>query len=544
MKPSNRQLLLLLVVYGALLLVPIGLTPLIETTEARYGEIAREMLVSGNWLEPQLNGIMHFHKSPMAYWLVASGMKLFGQNDFGARFFGVLAAVLAVVFFYRLARLVLQEEKTAFYAVLIFATSMLFLGVTWMASTEIYLTCFTLLAQYALFRQLYGKRFWGNSVCYGLFLGLGFLTKGPIIYLFTLLPYLIAKFFDREHRQVFTTREIWLGIAAFALLALPWYLAVMAKNPGLLHYFLKVQTLDRVVTDRFHRYQPPWYFFAIFAGTFLPYLLFFLKGLRYHQVMPRRLKILLIYVAAPLLVFSLAKGKHASYIVPFYGIASLWAAEAYARLAMPWLRQAVLGLLGLLVLAPLVAVFVIHPLSGGWQVVSAGACLPLAWLTWQAFQERRSQRLLVWTAACLMLVGCLGYALFGQVAHGRRGYERLVAKLNSLDPARDLPVLVYRKSLPSVSFYRGELAVMALGSSREIQFEHNDHYRNWYLTSDQELGDFLADRPRLFVIAEAREMQNLAAEQGLVCEEVFTHRKVKAFSCRHQDSLSSLGESK
>ncbi len=539
MKPTNRQLLLLLVMYGVLLFLPIGSPPLIETTEARYGEIAREMLISGNWLEPQLNGIKHFHKPPLAYWLVASGMKLFGQNNFGARFCGVLAAILAVVVFYRLARLVLQEEKKAFYAVLIFATSWLFLGVTWMASTEIYLTCFTVLAQYSLFRQLYGKRSWCNSVFYGLFLGLGFLTKGPIILLFTLLPYLVAKFFDREHRRVFTPREILLGSATFVLLALPWYLGVMAENPGLLHYFLKVQTLDRVVTDRFHRYQPPWYFFAIFGGTFLPYLLFFLKGLRYHQVMPRRLKVLLIYVAAPLLVFSLAKGKHASYIVPFYGVASLWAAEAYARLAMPWLRQAVLGLLGLLALTPLIAVLVVHPLGGGWQVISAAASLPLVLLTWQAFRERRSQRLLLWTAACLMLVGCLGYGLYGQVAHGRRGYERLVTKLNSLDPAHELPVLVYRKSLPSVSFYRGELAVMALGSSREIQFEQDDRYRNWYLTSDQELQDFLAGRPRLFVIAEPEEMLNLVAEQDLACEAVFTHRKVKAFLCRQELSMVS-----
>lgn len=542
MKLSNRQLLLLLVMYGALLLLPSGLMPLVETTEARYGEIAREMIVSGNWIEPRLNGIKHFHKPPLAYWLVATGMKLFGQNDFGARLFGVLAAVVAVVFLYRLARLVLQEEKKAFYAALIFATSGLFLAVTRLASTEIYLVCFTILAQYSLFRQLYGPRSWRNALFYGLFLGLGFLTKGPIIFLFTLLPYLVAKFFDREHRRVFTAREILLGAIAFASLALPWYLAVMAKNPGLLHYFLKVQTVDRVVTDRFHRYEPPWYFFVVFTGTFLPYLLFFLKGLHYHQVMPRRLKILLIYVAAPLLVLTLAKGKHASYIVPFYGVSSLWAAEAYARLAMPRLRAVVLGMLGLLALAPLGAAVALRPLAGYWQACSVAAILPLAWLAWKAFRERHTQRLLMWTAASLMLASCLGYVLYGQVAHVRRGYERLAARLNLLDPDRRLPVLVYRKSLPSISFYRGALAVMALGKEREVQFEQNADYRASYLASYGELQDFMDNNSRLFIVADARDIPDLKEGRELVCDGLFAHRKVTAYMCGRRPSLFSLAE--
>ncbi len=540
MKPTSRQLLLALLFYLAVLVLPTGLAPLFETTEARYGEIAREMLATGNWLEPHFNGIKHFHKPPLAYWLTAAGMKMFGWNDFGARFCGVLAAVVAVFFLYRLARLVLGEEKKAYYAALIFASSWLFLSVTRLVSTEIYLTCFTVLAQYFLFRQLYGERSRRNALFYGLFLGLGFLTKGPIIFLFTLLPYLVAKFFDREHRRVFTCSEILLGTAAFLLTALPWYLAVIARNPGLLEYFLRAQTVDRAVTDRFHRYQPPWYFLAVFTGTFLPYLFFFLKGLGYHQVMPRRLKVLLIYVAAPLLIFSLAKGKHATYIVPFYGIAALWTAEVYARLAMPRLRAAVLGLLGLLALAPLAATIAVRPLAGYWQALSAAFFLPLAWLAWQAFRDRRSQRLLLWTAVSLLLAGCLGYMLYGEASHDRRGYERLADRLNALDSGRRLPVLAYHKFLPSVSFYRGALAVMALGEEREVQFEQDEGYRAWYLANDRELQAFLARQPRLFVVARPEEMPGLAAGQNLCCEEVFVHRKVTAYSCRQKSVFPSL----
>jgi 4-amino-4-deoxy-L-arabinose transferase-like glycosyltransferase len=534
MKPTERQKLLLLVFYLVLLVLPIGLAPLMETTEARYGEIAREMLVTGNWLEPQFNGIKHFHKPPLAYWLTAAGMKLFGQNDFGARFCAVAAAVVTVVLLYRLARLVLEEEKKAFYAALIFATSWLFMAVTRLVSTEIYLTCFTILAQYALFRQLYGVRSRGNAILYGLALGLGFLTKGPIIFLFTLLPYLVAKLFDREHRKVFSSGEILLGTAIFLLTALPWYLAVIARNPGLLGYFLKAQTVDRVVTDRFHRYQPPWYFLAIFAGTFLPYLFFFLKGLCYHQVMPRRLKVLLLYVGVPLIVFSLAKGKHATYIVPFFGIAALWTAEVYARLAMPRLRAIVLVLLGLLALAPLATPLALPSLPGTWQIVAAAFFPVMGWLVWKGYRDRRTQRLLLWTAVSLMFAGCLGSFLYGQMSGKSRGYEDLTARLNAMDPARRVPVLVYRKFLPSISFYRQALAVMALGEERETRFERNGGYRAWYLTDDGEVRNYVSRQPRLFVVAKPREMSSLAAGRNLACEEVFVHRKVTAYSCRQK----------
>ena len=144
---------LLLVLLLAALLLPCGLAPLVETTEARYSEIAREMLVSGNYLEPVFNGVKHFHKPPLAYWGVAAGMKIFGPNDFGARFIGIFFALLGVVYVYRLGALILQDKGKGIATAVIFATTLLFLGVARIASTEIYLTCFTVQAQFVSFTE-------------------------------------------------------------------------------------------------------------------------------------------------------------------------------------------------------------------------------------------------------------------------------------------------------------------------------------------------------------------------------------------------------
>src|SRR2546426_12500833 len=81
-----------------------GWLGLIEPTETRYAEIAREMLASGDWLIPRLNGIPHFHKPPLAYWSAASGMALLGVNEWGARLGAALAAGVVIWCTARMAR--------------------------------------------------------------------------------------------------------------------------------------------------------------------------------------------------------------------------------------------------------------------------------------------------------------------------------------------------------------------------------------------------------------------------------------------------------
>jgi len=521
----------LLLIYFALLLLPAGLAPLDESTEARYAEIAREMIVSGNYLEPYFNGIKHFHKPPLAYWLVAGGMKIFGQNDFGARFFGIVAAAAAVFFLYRLAQLLLADERKALPAAMIFASSLLLLAEARVASTEIYLTCFTIAAQYYMFRQIYGEKRLANVILYAVFLALGFLMKGPIIFLFTLLPFLAAKFFDREHRAVFTWGEVAIGTVIFLAISLPWYVAVMVKNPGLLHYFLKVQVVDRVVTDRFHRYQPPWFFLYILPATFVPWIFFFLKGIFRAKELPSRIRVLLVYVVAPLVIFSVAKGKHATYILPFYGILAIYTAEAFARFPMPRLRQLTLAVTALLAIAPMVAGYVVPELTA-LRLPLFIASLVVAGTAFMVFRHLRTERFLFWTAAVLILFSVPGYVAFGAVSRERYAYEEMVAKFDSLDPGRRLPVMVYSDFLPSLSFYRGQLAVMALGGKRETQFQPKESYQECYLETSADVGKYLRTHRQLFVVTVPGTLDFLEDHFHLQCSEVFSQRKFTAYLCQ------------
>ena len=527
---SSRGLWLLLAGYIGLLLVPAGFLPLMESTEGRYGEIAWEMVSRGRYLEPVLNGIKHFHKPPLAYWAVAAGYQLFGIGDFGARFFGVLAAGLAVYYLYRLALLVFDARGPALDASLIFASSLLFLAVARIVATDIYLTAFTVMAQFYLFRRLSGVSRRRDPWLCGLALGLGFLTKGPVIFLFTLLPFLVAKLFDPAHRRVFSWQETGLATLAFALVALPWYLAVALKNPGLLHYFLKAQTVDRAFSNRFRRYEPPWYFLYIFAGTFVPYLLFLLKGACRPGRLPRPQRVLFLYLLVPFVILSLVPGKQPTYILPGYGVASILAAAALLHWPMPRLRVLAVALLALAVAAPAVAGCTYPPAQSlRWPLLGASVLLILLW--WQAWRARQRPTLVAWCAALLLGATTAGYAVVAVAAPQMRGYETMARALDRLDPGRKLEVLVYRGFLPSLSLYRRQRAVMAFGMHREVQFQDDTEYRRWYLESEADLRRFLAAQPELFVVARREVPPDFLAARGYRCRPVYAQHKHTAYRC-------------
>jgi len=122
-----------------LFLIPLKDLPVFETIDARYAEISREMVENKNYIEPVFNGIKHFHKPPFTYWINALGIRLFGVNDFSVRFFGMLSAVIILFVTLKLSKILLIDEKKSINSVYILSSSILFIGVSKVVSTDIYL---------------------------------------------------------------------------------------------------------------------------------------------------------------------------------------------------------------------------------------------------------------------------------------------------------------------------------------------------------------------------------------------------------------------
>ena len=84
MKKSLPLFLIVLIVL-AVCILPLGGRPLLTPDETRYAEIPREMILSGNYVSPRLNGVRYFEKPALSYWAFALSFKLFGMNRFALR---------------------------------------------------------------------------------------------------------------------------------------------------------------------------------------------------------------------------------------------------------------------------------------------------------------------------------------------------------------------------------------------------------------------------------------------------------------------------
>src|SRR5262249_41613273 len=90
---TRRPLAALFLAFALFLLGTLGARPLYKADESRYAEIPREMVASGDWVTPRLNGLKYFEKPPLQYWATAVFFSVFGLHDWAARLWSALAAI-------------------------------------------------------------------------------------------------------------------------------------------------------------------------------------------------------------------------------------------------------------------------------------------------------------------------------------------------------------------------------------------------------------------------------------------------------------------
>jgi 4-amino-4-deoxy-L-arabinose transferase len=116
---SHKIIALVVFAISVVCITTCGSWGVIETSEARYAEIAREMYRKKEFLNPTLLSIHHYHKPPLTYWITDVGFWLFGANEFGGRFFLQLALLTQTFIVYKLSAL-LFDKFTALFAAIIY----------------------------------------------------------------------------------------------------------------------------------------------------------------------------------------------------------------------------------------------------------------------------------------------------------------------------------------------------------------------------------------------------------------------------------------
>ncbi|MEJ7746525.1 MAG: glycosyltransferase family 39 protein [Luteimonas sp.] len=304
-----------------------------DPDEGRYTNVAVNMLDSGDWLNPRRNeDVGHWTKPPLTYWAIASSVGVFGKNAWAARLPAALSYLLCIWLAWRIARRLAPGAEDS--AAIVYATMLFTLGASQFISTDFVLAACETLAVWGFVEARFAHRLhcWRWIALMWVGFALAFLTKGPP----ALLPLLVIIAFDRlmparnRHRLFVVS-----GVLLFALLALPWFIAVIHNTPGLFEYFIGDEVVNRVTTNEFGRHGEWYGWLKIYAPTLLfgtaPWTL---DLLRWARTLPATIArwwrdraarghdasavLLALWVLVPLLVFCLSRSRLPLYVLPLF----------------------------------------------------------------------------------------------------------------------------------------------------------------------------------------------------------------------------------
>ena len=300
--------------------------PMLDPDEGRYAEIPREMLVSGNWVTPRLDGLKYFEKPALQYWATATIYSVFGVGNLTSRLWtvGLGFGCLALIYAW-LARL--YDRRSALAAVALLAMSPYFGIVAHLDLLDAGL-CFWLTAMVLAFTRGQcaepGSKSERNWMLLSWALAaLALLTKGLEVYVLAGLALIGYTVLERDARP-WRRLHAGLGVPIMVAIGAPWLVLVSLRNPTFAHYFFIVQHFERFLTNRARRIEPWYYFIVILVIGAFAWLLPLARAARATWSDPgpvphfKPLKFLLLYSLLTLIFFSLSHSKLATYILPMF----------------------------------------------------------------------------------------------------------------------------------------------------------------------------------------------------------------------------------
>ena len=272
----SSRLIVCALIAAALYLPGLGRPALWEPDEGRYAEIAREMVLTGDYATPRNNFELYFEKPPLVYWATAGAIRIFGPTEFAVRLPAALFSVGQVVLTAALADVMLGGSA-GMLAALALMLSPLFFAFARFATLDPALAFFLTAALGAFFMAARETSFAVARARSWMFtsaamLALGTLTKGPVAMVLGGAVALVWLALERRLAEVRRMPLIWCAVI-YLLISAPWFLIVESRNPGFLNFFFIHEHLQRYVSSREHGWGP-WFFIPIVAGGAWPWIFF------------------------------------------------------------------------------------------------------------------------------------------------------------------------------------------------------------------------------------------------------------------------------
>ena len=304
--------------------------PLNDTTEARYGEIARIMLETGNWVTPmQAYGEPFWAKPPLSMWLQAFSMKCFGVNAFAARLPSLFLSIEVLFLVFHLAVKQCSRAHALLAVVVLAGCPFFFINAGAVMTDPALLFCFTLSMVSFWLSVIKQERLWGYLFFVGL--GLGLLAKGPLIGVLVGFPLLIWILKENAWRVTWKNLPWFTGICLMLLLALPWYVLAEIRTPGFLNYFVVGEHISRFLKPAWQgdkygfAHQAPIGMIWVYASIgVLPWLIYgvigFIKSRKRLNFQSTDhdgwISYLILFMLSPLIFFTFARNIIYPYTFP------------------------------------------------------------------------------------------------------------------------------------------------------------------------------------------------------------------------------------
>ena len=353
-EPSGRRFLLLsLLLLAALAAVAILARPLTPIDETRYVSVAWEMWLRGDFLVPFKNGETYSHKPPLMFWMFQAGWALFGVNDWWPRLVMPLFSAGALGLTFLLARrLWPQHAGLGGQAALVLVGTLLWILFSTSVMFDILLTFWVLLGMHGVLSAADGRR--RGFVMLGIAIGLGVLTKGPVILLNLLLITALAPWWNPGLKWGRWFGGVVLAVLLGAAIALAWAIpAGLAGGEAYRNAIFWGQTANRMVESFAHR-RPFWWYLPLLPLLLFPWFVWpgFWKALAHHRRagLDRGTRFCLAWMLPVFIAFSFISGKQPHYLVPLFPAFALLTARVLAdrpvvRVGLPALLSAALGVL-------------------------------------------------------------------------------------------------------------------------------------------------------------------------------------------------------
>jgi 4-amino-4-deoxy-L-arabinose transferase-like glycosyltransferase len=465
---QNKQSAWIITVIAIIWFALLGYRDLIDPDEGRYAEIPREMVASGDWLTPRLDGYKYFEKPALQYWMTALSLKVFGINNFAARLPVALLSFLGGIWILYVGKR-LFGGQAGLYAFLFLMSSVMYVVMGHINSLDMGVAVFLALGIGALLLAQNNRdnrpqvRNW--MLVGWAALALATLIKGLIGLVLPAIAIVIYTLWQRDW-ILWKHLHIIKGLLVYLVITAPWFIAVSRTNPEFAHFFFIHEHFERYTTTQHDREEPIYFHLVMLLVGSIPWIWSGLRAIVMPGFVKREsnrgtfdpVRFLWVYIIGIMLFFTMGKSALPPYILPLFPALALLVGRQLAE--RPLLRGDLIGF----ALIFLVAIYIVYAVTNraetnvldesliayrNW-IVAATVVLLLGLLLGVRFKNHSHKAITTLAFSGLLMIQLVGWGFQTQARH-RSGHELAKAIQATVD--KDVPIYNIGSFVHSLPFY-------------------------------------------------------------------------------------------